>query len=807
MKVAVIGTGYVGLVSGTCLAQMGHTVSCVDNDRQKVTQLRRGEVPIYEPGLAHWIAAHTATGRLRFGTDTAAAVADADVVLIAVGTPARADDGHADLGAVFTAVQSVAKAMRCFTVIAIKSTVPVGTGDKVEQQVREARLDANFAVVSNPEFLQEGSAIADFMRPDRIIVGSNEPRGAEAMCRLYAPLVGAGHRLVQMNRRGAELTKYAANALLATKITFINEIADLCERTGINVSDVAHGIGLDARIGAQFLRAGPGYGGSCFPKDTQALIRTAQEYGARQHLVETVVQVNERRKRDMGQKVLQALAPTRGKTVAVLGLAFKANTNDVRDSPAISVIRMLQDQGVTVRVSDPQALKFTQAVVPGAQAVMDPYEAAAGADALVIMTDWPQFRELNLARIKAQMRGALLIDLRNLLDVRKLEAAGFRHMGIGRPARLQPRSTGRASTYRYFGKTVLITGGAGFLGSHLAARLVAEGSTVYCLDNLSTGRRQNLMALLSAGRVRLIEHDLLQPLPDLPRFDAIYNLACPASPVHYQADPVATLRVCSEGVLRILDLATRDRADVFHASTSEVYGDPDVHPQPESYRGSVTTVGPRSCYDEGKRYAEALMSDYCRQNRLRLRMVRIFNTYGPHMHEHDGRVISNFVIQALQGRPITIYGNGSQTRSFCYVDDLIEGFMALMAAGDEAAGPMNLGNPAEITIAALAKKIIALAGSDSQIEYRPLPTDDPRRRRPDLARATAVLGWAPRIDLQDGLVATLDYFRRVLGDAASASALVSTILPKTTDVRFARSSVPAETQALRTPGPDVVALG
>ena len=310
------------------------------------------------------------------------------------------------------------------------------------------------------------------------------------------------------------------------------------------------------------------------------------------------------------------------------------------------------------------------------------------------------------------------------------------------------------------GKTILISGGAGFLGSHLAGRLIERGNHVFCLDNLHTGRWENLAPYMQTGRLTFIEHDMIHPLPrHLPRFDQIYNLACPASPVHYQEDPVATLRVCSQGALHVLDRAARDRAAIFHTSTSEIYGDPEIHPQCESYHGNVNPVGPRSCYDEGKRFAETLMTDYCRQKGIRLRMVRIFNTYGPRMLPNDGRVVSNFIVQALKGEDITIYGDGSQTRSFCYVDDLIEGFLLLMAAQKDADGPMNLGNPAEITVRELAEIVVGMTGTRSEIVHRPLPVDDPRRRRPDIERARTLLGWSPRVDLDTGLRATIDYFR------------------------------------------------
>ncbi|MDT0576106.1 GDP-mannose 4,6-dehydratase [Croceicoccus sp. F390] len=319
-------------------------------------------------------------------------------------------------------------------------------------------------------------------------------------------------------------------------------------------------------------------------------------------------------------------------------------------------------------------------------------------------------------------------------------------------------------------KTILITGGAGFLGSHLAERLIGEGHQVYCLDNLHTGRWDNLDALVASNRIKRVEHDIVQPLPRMERFDEIYNLACPASPVHYQADPVATLRICSAGVYNVLQRAAQDGAAVFHTSTSEVYGDPEVHPQHEGYHGNVNPVGARSCYDEGKRFAETLMTDFCQTNGLRLRMVRIFNTYGPRMLPDDGRVVSNFITQALQGEPITIYGSGSQTRSFCYVDDMVEGFIRLMAAAEDAEGPMNIGNPAEITVAELASIIIAMTGSQSRVVERPLPSDDPKRRKPDIARAQAILGWVPAVELVQGLQATIAYFKDELGASRLALA-------------------------------------
>jgi UDP-glucuronate decarboxylase len=320
------------------------------------------------------------------------------------------------------------------------------------------------------------------------------------------------------------------------------------------------------------------------------------------------------------------------------------------------------------------------------------------------------------------------------------------------------------------GKTVMITGGAGFLGSTLTDRLIAKGHHVYCVDNLHTGRRANLAGQASSGLLTVIEHDIVEPWPDLPRFDEIYNLACPASPIHYQEDPIATLQVCSKGVMNVLERARTDNARFFHTSTSEIYGDPEIHPQHESYHGNVNTVGPRSCYDEGKRFAETLVMDYSARYGITARMVRIFNTFGPRMQADDGRVVSNFIVQALRGADITIYGDGRQTRSFCYVDDLIDGFMLLMAAGDHASGPMNIGNPSERTVQELAEVIIELTGSRSSIVHRPLPIDDPRRRRPDVSRANRLLNWSPQIDLITGLEMTIEYFRAELGEPTTGAA-------------------------------------
>ncbi|AOH84219.1 UDP-glucose 6-dehydrogenase [Sphingomonas panacis] len=433
MKVTMIGSGYVGLVSGACFADFGHDVVCVDKDAAKIAALEAGRIPIFEPGLDQLVASNVAAGRLSFTTDIAAGVSGADAVFIAVGTPSRRGDGHADLSYVYAAAVEIAQAITGFTVIVDKSTVPVGTGDEVERIVREANPDADFAVVSNPEFLREGAAIDDFKRPDRIVIGGDDPRALEVMRQVYRPLYLNRSPIVEMSRRGAELTKYAANAFLAVKITFINEIADLCEKAGADVQEVARGIGLDNRIGAKFLHAGPGYGGSCFPKDTLALLKTSQDYDAPQRIVEAVVAVNDNRKRAMGRKVIAAMGgDVRGKTVAVLGLTFKPNTDDMRDSPAISVIQTLQDAGATVRAYDPEGMEQAKRVLSEVDYCGNAYETMEGADALVIVTEWDAFRALDLERVKGLLSQPILVDLRNIYPRDMVEAAGFAYTGVGR---------------------------------------------------------------------------------------------------------------------------------------------------------------------------------------------------------------------------------------------------------------------------------------------------------------------------------------------------------------------------------------
>jgi UDPglucose 6-dehydrogenase len=433
MNIAMIGSGYVGLVSGACFADFGHVVTCVDKEASKIEALQRGEIPIFEPGLDELVALNARQNRLFFTTDLAKAVAEADVVFIAVGTPSRRGDGHADLSYVYAAAREIAKALNGFTVVVTKSTVPVGTGDEVERIIVETRPDAEFAVVSNPEFLREGAAIGDFKRPDRIILGTMDAHAREIMSDVYRPLNLNQPPLFFVDRRTSELIKYAANAFLATKITLINEMADLCEKVGANVQDVARGIGLDNRIGSKFLHAGPGYGGSCFPKDALALIKMGQDSDAPSRIVETVVSVNDQRKRGMAKRVIAACGGSvRGKSIALLGLAFKPNTDDMRDAPSIALVTALEDAGAKVRAYDPESMEQAKPMMPEVTFCEDPYSCAQGAEALVIVTEWDAFRALDLDQIKSALTTPTVIDLRNVYRPDEMRKRGFNYTSVGR---------------------------------------------------------------------------------------------------------------------------------------------------------------------------------------------------------------------------------------------------------------------------------------------------------------------------------------------------------------------------------------
>ncbi|HEX4301245.1 MAG TPA: UDP-glucose/GDP-mannose dehydrogenase family protein [Rhizomicrobium sp.] len=431
MRIAMIGTGYVGLVSGACLSEFGHDVICVDKVASKIEALKKGVIPIFEPGLDHVVETSTKAGRLTFETDIAAAVKGADAVFIAVGTPSRRGDGHADLTYVYEAAKEIAAALDGYTVVVTKSTVPVGTNREVEAIIRRTNPDAQFDTASNPEFLREGAAIEDFRRPDRVVVGCDTERARQVMREIYRPLYLNETPILFTTRESSELIKYAANAFLATKITFINEMANICEAVGANVQDIARGIGLDGRIGGKFLHAGPGYGGSCFPKDTLALLQTARDVGAPTKIVEAVIAVNESRKTQMAQKIEKALGGVAGKTIAVLGLTFKPNTDDMRDAPSLAIVPYLQKKGATIRAFDPQGEKEAGKLL-NIELCKDAYDALDGADGVAILTEWNEFRALDMARMKSLLKRPLMVDLRNIYNPDQMAAAGFHYVSVGR---------------------------------------------------------------------------------------------------------------------------------------------------------------------------------------------------------------------------------------------------------------------------------------------------------------------------------------------------------------------------------------
>ncbi len=433
MRIAMVGTGYVGLVSGACFSDFGHVVTCIDKDADKIAALCRGEVPIFEPGLGSLVASNVAAGRLSFTTDPAPALRAADAIFLAVGTPSRRGDGFADLSFVYEAARELAAELHGFTIIVIKSTVPVGTNDEVDAIIRKLRPDADFAVVSNPEFLREGAAIEDFKRPDRVVVGTEDERARRVMRELYRPLFINETPILFTGRRAAELIKYASNAFLATKITFINEMADLCERCGVDVQEVARGMGLDRRIAGKFLHAGPGFGGSCFPKDTAALTAIGRKHGAPVRIVETVIGVNDARKKAMVDKIVAACGGSlAGKTVAVLGLTFKPNTDDMREAPSVVIVPALEEKGARVRAYDPQGMEEARRLMPRLTTAADPYACIEGADAMVILTEWDQFRALDLDRVKRALRDPVVIDLRNIYQPSDMAAKGFAYVSVGR---------------------------------------------------------------------------------------------------------------------------------------------------------------------------------------------------------------------------------------------------------------------------------------------------------------------------------------------------------------------------------------
>lgn len=771
MQVAIVGTGYVGLVAGICFADAGHNVWGVDRDIAKIEALKKREIPIYEPGLSDVF--HRAASRLTFTTDLALAVENCDVVFVAVGTPEKAD-GSADLGPTMAVVEAVAKAANRAKVLVLKSTVPVGTAEKVRAKIKEfSKFEID--VVSNPEFLKEGAAVDDFLKPDRVVIGCQSPKAEAVMRELYEPFVKNGHPILFMDNVSAEMTKYAANAFLSVKISFINELALLADKLGADINDVRRGFTSDRRINPAFFYPGVGFGGSCFPKDVKALVHSGQSVGIPMAVVEAADQVNDRQKLVLFDRIRDFFASRgetlHGKTIAMWGLAFKPQTDDVREAPAMYLIEQLVDAGAKVVAFDPVAMEtaaasFTRSFSPAASAM----EAAKGADALAIVTEWNEFRTPDLTALKAAMKRPAIFDGRGVLEPAKVSKAGFDYFCIGRQARsgteLSSPSTARGV------KRALVAGAAGFVPSHVVDSLLEQGYEVIGVDSFVTGREENLAKAKLNPRFRFVRHDIREPIEPIMSklgldikpgtFTEIYNLASPASPVDFAKIPLEILETSSKGHRRMLDLAVATGAVCLYASSSEVYGDAEVHPQVESYFGNVNTTGHRSCYDEAKRYGEALSVAHAKEHGTKVRMARIFNTYGPRMRPTDGRIVPNFFMQALQGQPLTVYGEGTQTRSFCYVTDLVSGLIALARSSESR--PTNVGNPIERTVAEIAKAVNELTGSRAGVTKLPLPENDPKVRRPDISRAKT-FGWEPKVSLEEGLRHSMAYFQEQLARA------------------------------------------
>jgi len=662
-RIAVVGSGYVGLATGACLARLGHSVTCADVDVDKVARLPGGELPVHEPDLDGIVASACAAGRLRFTDDPAAGVDGAEFVYLCLPTPRRAD-ASADLSSVTTAARTIGPHLEPGAVVVTKSTVPVGSSHRVV----EALGRADVAVVSNPEFLREGAAVADFLRPDRVVVGSTDRSAARRVAALHAP---DGVPVVLTDPVSAETTKYVSNAFLATRLSFCNGIAALCEAVGADVDDVLCGMGHDRRIGHDFLRPGPGWGGSCFPKETDALLAIAADHGFDFRLLRHAVEAN-REQFDRVVDKVTALAggSVAGVRIAAWGLTFKADTDDLRGSPATEIVRRLVDAGATVCAYDPTVRRPPRGL--DVEIADDPYAACEGARFLVVLTEWDELRDADL----------------------------------------------------------------------------------------STGRFTNLLHHAADPGFWFVRADVTRALPVDGPVDVVAHLASPASPVHYRRLPVETLAAGSVGTRRALDLALRHGARFLLASTSEVYGDPEVHLQPESYRGSVDPVGPRSMYDEANRFAEALTVAYHRRHGLDVRIARIFNTYGPRLRADDGRVVPTLIAQALRGELLSVCGDGSRTRSFAYVDDEVRLLLALLDV--DHVGPVNLGSDQEVRLDDLAALVLDVTGSTAPLQYVPVPPDDPARRRPDLTLARSLFGTLPATPLREGLRRTSDWFASTL---------------------------------------------
>jgi UDPglucose 6-dehydrogenase len=785
VRIAVIGSGYVGLVVAVCFAEIGHTVVAVDNDATKIAKLKQGEVPIHEHLLPELLRRHYPT-HISFTTSLSDAVAQSDAIFIAVGSPSR-ENGEADISSIEGVVEEIASSVNRHKVIVEKSTVPVSTSNFITRVLLRNDVPRDmFEVVSNPEFLREGTGVTDFLHPDRIIVGTASEDAYKLLERIYYPLTSGqyykslfsveGARsasypapLLRTSAESAELIKHASNAYLATKISFINSIANICEAVHADISDVAKGMGMDQRIGPSFLAAGLGYGGSCFPKDIKSLRAISSTAGADFRLLDEVKRINEHQQANFLHKIRAALGQLRNRKLGVLGLSFKGGTDDVRESPAIHVVRSLIADGCIVTAYDPAAMRNAQRVLPEDALAFaeNAYQVMDGADALVVLTDWDEFSHLDIFQMKQRLRRPVVLDGRNMFNPGAMKEAGLTYVCVGRPVD-DILSAKQVSRVRKRKKRVLVTGAAGFLGSHMVDALLAGGYSVLGVDNLLTGRVKNIQHLTASSHFEFLRHDISEPLDPGP-VDMVFNMASPASPVDYTIHGVETLLVGSSGTRNALDIARRYKARFLHCSTSECYGDPLIHPQPETYWGHVNPIGPRSVYDESKRFSEALIMAYHRYYGVDTRLARIFNTYGPRLQLNDGRVISNFLRQALCEEDLTIYGDGSQTRSFCYVSDQIDGLLRLMHSDEH--DPVNIGNPEEFTILECANEVLAATGSESRIVFRPLPQDDPKQRCPDITRARTLLGWTPKIKLSQGLQLSIPWFAENIGERAASKDL------------------------------------
>ena len=780
VRIAVIGAGHVGLVVAACFAEIGHTVVSVDDDAAKIAELGQGKVPIHEHFLPELLQRHCPS-RLAFTTSLSDAVAQSEAIFIAVGTPAL-ENGEADMSSVEEVARGIADSVNGYKVIVEKSTVPVSTSDFITRiLLRNGTRRDMFDVASNPEFLREGTGVTDFLHPDRIIVGTASEDAYKLLERIYHPLTSGryykslfsveGGRsvsrpapLLRTSAESAELIKHASNAFLATKISFINSIANICDAVQADISEVAQGLGMDQRIGPRFLAAGVGYGGSCFPKDTKSLRAISSRAGVDFRLLDEVERINEVQQANFLHKIRFTLGQLWGKKLGILGLSFKGGTDDVRESPAIRVVRSLIADGCIITAYDPAAMKNAQAVLPEGSVAFaeNAYQVMDEADALVVLTDWAEFSQLDMVQIKQRLGSPIVLDGRNMFDSSAMKEMGLTYVCVGRPSdgivtAKQAFSAGKRK------KRALVTGAAGFLGSHMVDALLAEGYSVLGVDNLLTGRVKNIQHLNGDPHFEFLRHDISEPF-DPGTMDMVFNMASPASPVDYTIHGVETLLVGSSGTRNALEIARRYKAKFLHCSTSECYGDPLIHPQPESYWGHVNPIGPRSVYDESKRFSEALIMAYHRYYGVDTRLVRIFNTYGPRLQLNDGRVISNFLRQALCGEDLTIYGDGSQTRSFCYVSDQIDGLLRLMHSDEH--NPVNIGNPEEFTILECANEVLAAMGSESRLVFRPLPQDDPKQRCPDITRATTLLGWTPKVRLPQGLHLSIPWFAENIGKKA-----------------------------------------